>query len=228
MRILVVEDERAIADFVRRGLEAEGYSVDCAYDGDEGRRLALSGDFHLVVLDVMLPGTDGLSVLRELRRARPEIPVVMLTARGEIEDRIVGLDQGATDYVTKPFSFDELAARIRAHLRRPDQERATGLEAAGISLDLLTRRVRRGEEEVGLSTTEFDLLAYLMRHPGQVLSREQILSAVWGYDHDPGTNVVGVYVSYLRRKLDREGEPSAIETVRGAGYRLRARSGVQP
>jgi DNA-binding response OmpR family regulator len=224
MRILVVEDERAIADFVQRGLEAEGYSVTCAHDGEEGERLALSGAFHLVVLDVMLPGRDGFSVLRELRRRKPEIPVMMLTARGEIEDRIAGLDQGATDYLTKPFSFDELAARIRAHLRRPDQERATGLEAGGISLDLLSRKVRCNGEEIPLSTTEFDLLAYFMRHPGQVLSREQILSAVWGYDHDPGTNVVGVYISYLRRKLDRAVGPSPIETIRGAGYRLRARS----
>jgi DNA-binding response OmpR family regulator len=225
MRILVVEDERAIADFVKRGLEAEGYAVTCAHNGEEGERLALSGDFHLVVLDVMLPGRDGLSVLRSLRQEQPATPVVMLTARGEVEDRIAGLDQGATDYVTKPFSFDELAARIRAHLRRPDQGSPTALDVGDLSLDLLSRRVSRGGEEIPMSTTEFDLLTYFMRHPGQVLSREQILSAVWGYDHDPGTNVVGVYVSYLRRKLDRAGEESAVETIRGAGYRLRAQGG---
>jgi two-component system, OmpR family, response regulator len=223
MRILVIEDERAIADFVQRGLEAEGYAVTCAHDGEEGERLALSGDFHLIVLDVMLPGRDGLEVLGEVRRRRPEVPVVMLTARGEIEDKIAGLDQGATDYLTKPFSFDELAARIRAHLRKPDQAQSTGLKVGDLGLDLLTREVRRGDDEIRLSSTEFDLLAYFMRHPGQVLSREQILSAVWSYDHDPGTNVVGVYISYLRRKLDRDGEPSPIETMRGAGYRLRAR-----
>jgi DNA-binding response OmpR family regulator len=146
----------------------------------------------------------------------------MLTALGEIEDRVAGLDGGATDYMTKPFSFDELAARVRVHLRTPGQSGSTRLDVAGISLDLLSRKVELEGREVALSTTEFDLLAYLLRHPGQVLSREQILSGVWGYQHDPGTNVVGVYISYLRRKLDPEGVFNPIETVRGAGYRLRA------
>lgn len=220
MRILVIEDERAIADFIQRGLVAEGYSVSCAYDGDEGERLASTGDFHLVILDRMLPGRDGLSLLKELRRTRPSLPVIMLTARAEIEDRVEGLNAGATDYLAKPFSFDELAARVRAHLRKPSQSRATELKAAGITLDLLARRVEREGVEVQLSTTEFDLLAYLLRHTGQVLSREQILNAVWDYSHDPGTNVVGVYISYLRRKLEQPGKASPIETVRGAGYRV--------
>jgi DNA-binding response OmpR family regulator len=223
MRILVVEDEPAIADFLERGLEAEGYAVTCAQDGERGERLALTGDFHLLILDLMLPGRDGLSVLTSVKRERPEVPVILLTARGEIEDKVTGLDLGATDYLTKPFSFDELAARVRVHLRGPEQASPTRLQAGDIELSLLSRRVERAGVEVALSTREFDLLAYLMRHPGQVLSREQILSAVWGYDHDPGTNVVGVYVSYLRRKLGRAGEPSSIETVRGAGYRLRAK-----
>ncbi len=223
MRILVVEDEPAIADFLERGLEAEGYAVTCAHDGELGERLALAQDFGLLILDLMLPGRDGLSVLSSVKRAKPEVPVILLTARGEIEDKVTGLDLGATDYLTKPFSFDELAARVRAHLRGPEQVSPTRLQAGDIELDLLARRVERAGVEVALSTREFDLLAYFMRHRGQVLSREQILSAVWGYDHDPGTNVVGVYVSYLRRKLERAGEPSPIDTVRGAGYRLRAK-----
>jgi DNA-binding response OmpR family regulator len=221
MRILVVEDEPSIADFISRGLESEGYSVTRAADGDRGEALARSGEFDLVVLDVMLPGKDGFAVLEAVRQDEPALPVILLTARGEVEDRVTGLDLGADDYLTKPFAFDELAARIRTRLRRPAQAGSTRLEASGISVDLLSRRVELDGEQIPLSTTEFDLLTYLLRHPGQVLSREQILGAVWGYDHDPGTNVVGVYVSYLRRKLGRPGAPSPIETVRGAGYRLR-------
>jgi len=222
MRILVIEDEAAIADFLKRGFEAEGYSVACASDGEQGERQALGGDADLVILDRMLPGRDGLAVLDAIRRARPELPVILLTARGEIADRVEGLDRGATDYVPKPFSFEELVARVRAHLRRPDQAQPTALEAAGIHLDLLTRRVDRDGTEIHLSAKEFDLLAYLMRHAGQVLSREQILAAVWGYDHDPGTNVVQVYVGYLRRRLAAAGSPAPIETVRSVGYRLAA------
>ncbi len=220
MRILVVEDETAIADFVQRGLQAEGYSVAVASDGLDGERQALSGDVALVLLDVMLPGRDGLSVLRNIRREKPELPVIMLTARDAVEDTVAGLDTGATDYVTKPFSFDELTARIRAHLRRPAQTESTVLSAAGIEMDLLSRDVRYAGRSVRLSAREFELLAYFLRHPGQVLSREQILSAVWGYDFDPGTNVVEVYVGYLRRKLGSDGQPAPIETMRSVGYRL--------
>src|SRR5579884_2617953 len=214
MRILVVEDETAIADFVQRGLQAEGYSVAVASDGLDGERQALSGDVALVLLDVMLPGRDGLSVLRNIRREKPELPVIMLTARDAVEDTVAGLDTGATDYVTKPFSFDELTARIRAHLRRPAQAESTVLSAAGIEMDLLSRDVRYAGRSVRLSAREFELLAYFLRHPGQVLSREQILSAVWGYDFDPGTNVVEVYVGYLRRKLSTDDQPAPIETMR--------------
>ena len=221
MRILVVEDEIAIADFVQRGLEAEGYSVTCAYDGIEAERQALSNDIDLVVLDLMLPGRDGLSVLSRIRDRKPALPVVVLTARDAVEDKVAGLDGGATDYVTKPFSFDELTARIRAHLRRPTgQADSTVLDAAGIHVDLLSRDVTVGNRAIHLSAREFDLLAYFMRHPNQVLSREQILSAVWGYDFDPGTNVVEVYVGYLRRKLGTRGRPAPIETMRSVGYRL--------
>lgn len=220
MKILVIEDEAAIADFVARGLEAEGYAVKATGDGLEGEALFRSGDYDLVILDVMLPGRDGFSILEAMRSEGRDTPVIMLTARGEVEDRVAGLDSGANDYMTKPFAFDELAARVRARLRRPGQDEPTRLEAAGITIDLLSRRVERDGTEVKLSATEFDLLAYFMRHPGQVLSREQLLSAVWGFNHDPGTNVAGVYVSYLRRKLSAAGGEAPIETVRGAGYRL--------
>jgi DNA-binding response OmpR family regulator len=220
MKILVVEDETAIADFVQRGLEAEGYSVACEGDGPEGERHALNENVDLVVLDLMLPGRDGLTVLDTIRDQKPTLPVIVLTARDAIEDKVAGLDGGATDYVTKPFSFDELTARIRAHLRDPAQREPTTLDAAGIHVDLLTREVTLGEEAVHLSAREFDLLVYFMRHVGEVLSREQILSSVWGYDFDPGTNVVEVYVGYLRRKLAADGGPPRIETLRSVGYRL--------
>lgn len=220
MRILVVEDEAAIADFLQRGLQAEGHAVGCAYDGEEGERRALSEDVDLVILDVMLPGRDGFTILRTIRARKPGLPVIMLTARADVEDRVAGLDSGATDYVTKPFSFEELAARVRAHLRAPHQRDATTLEAAGIRLDLLSRRVERDGEPIRLSAKEFELLAYLLRNPERALSRQQILSAVWGYDFDPGTNVVEVYIRYLRRKLALPGRPAPIETVRSVGYRL--------
>jgi DNA-binding response OmpR family regulator len=220
MKILVVEDETAIADFVQRGLEAEGYSVACAGDGPEGERQALDGDPDLVVLDLMLPGRDGLSVLDSIRHSKPALPVIVLTARDTVEDKVAGLDGGAVDYVTKPFSFDELTARIRAHLREPAQAEGTTVDAAGIHVDLLSREVTLGEEAVHLSAREFDLLVFFMRHCDEVLSREQILSAVWGYDFDPGTNVVEVYVGYLRRKLAVSGGPARIETLRSVGYRL--------
>jgi DNA-binding response OmpR family regulator len=221
MKILVVEDETAIADFVQRGLEAEGYAVECAVDGNEGERQALKGDPDLVVLDLMLPGRDGLSVLDSIRAEKPALPVIVLTAKDTIEDKVAGLDGGAVDYVTKPFSFDELTARIRAHLREPaNGSEATTVDAAGIHVDLLSREVTLGNEAVHLSAREFDLLVFFMRHCDEVLSREQILSAVWGYDFDPGTNVVEVYVGYLRRKLAASGGPARIETLRSVGYRL--------
>ena len=220
MRILVAEDEPAIADFIERGLTAEGYAVTVATGGAEALRRALAEDYALMILDRMLPECDGLDVLAKLRPVKPSLPVIMLTARTEIDDRVAGLDAGAVDYVTKPFAFDELAARVRAHLRAPGPGAPTRLEALDIQLDLLSRRVTRAGTEVPLSAKEFDLLVYFVRHPGNVLSREQILSAVWGYSHDPGTNIVEVYVSYLRRKLRRPGSPAPIITVRSVGYRL--------
>jgi two-component system, OmpR family, response regulator len=220
MEILVVEDEAAIADFLRRGLEAEGYAVSVVADGVAGERLALAPGPDLVVLDRMLPGRDGVEVLAAIRRGRPALPVIMLTARAEVADRVEGLDLGATDYVTKPFSFEELLARIRARLRENGESAETSLEAGGIRLDLLTREASRGGAAVRLPERESALLAHLMRNAGRVCSREEILAAVWGYGHDPGTNVVQVYVGYLRRKLGLPGSPAPIETVRSAGYRL--------
>jgi DNA-binding response OmpR family regulator len=220
MRILVVEDEVSITDFLARGLEAEGHVVRCAADGIEGQRLAVESGVDLVILDRMLPGRDGLEVLAAIRAARPALPVILLTARDAVADRVEGLDRGATDYVTKPFSFDELAARVRAHLRQPAAEVATELEAGGVRLDLVTRRAERDGHSVRLSERESELLAHLMRHAGKVCTHREILAAVWGYDHDPGTNVVQVYIGYLRRRLSLPGSPAPIETVRSVGYRL--------
>lgn len=220
MEILVVEDEAGIADFLERGLRAEGYEVTVAGDGVAGARLALDPDVDLVVLDRMLPGIDGIEVLERVRRSRPLLPVIMLTAKGEVADRVEGFDSGATDYVTKPFAFEELLARIRARLRDgAATERA--IEAGGIRLDLINREARRDGVTTRLPEREADLLAYLIRNEGRVCTREELLSSVWGYDHDPGTNIVQVYVGYLRRKLARPDSPAPIETVRSVGYRLR-------
>jgi two-component system, OmpR family, response regulator len=218
--VLLIEDEPGIVDFVRRGLEAEGFTVAVEQDGVAGERTALRESFDMVVLDLMLPGRGGLQILRALRDAKPGLPVIVLTARGEVEDRVTGLEAGAADYLVKPFSLAELVARIRAQLRTAAEASATVIQGEDIEVNLLTRRVRRAGEAVPLSTTEFELLVYLLRHRGQVLSREQILSAVWGYEHDPATNIVDVYIGYLRRKLRRGESPAPIYTVRSVGYRL--------
>jgi DNA-binding response OmpR family regulator len=219
-RVLVIEDEPGILDFVSRGLEAEGFTVVGATDGGEGERLALGEGFDTVVLDLMLPTRSGMEILASLRQLRPSMPVLVLTARGDVEDRIAGLEAGAVDYLVKPFSLAELIARVRAQLRVFAQASSNTLSADGIELDLLTRRVRHDGVTVALSSTEFELLAHLLRHRGRVLSREQLLSSVWGYQHDPMTNVVDVYVGYLRRKLGTHERPAPIHTVRGVGYRL--------
>jgi DNA-binding response OmpR family regulator len=221
-RILVIEDEPGIVDFLERGLRSYGFDVESAGDGVAGTQRALEEPFDLVVLDLMLPLRGGLEVLEELRGTKPTLPVVVLTARGEVEDRVAGLDAGAIDYLTKPFSLTELAARIRAQLRSAAQAPATALTGGDVEMNLITREVRRAGVPVRLSTTEFELLSYLLRNTGRVLSREQILRAVWGYEYDPGTNVVDVYVGYLRRKLRREGERDPIVTVRSVGYRFDA------
>jgi DNA-binding response OmpR family regulator len=220
--ILVIEDEPGIVDFLERGLGAHGFEVISAADGERGIERALTEEVDLVVLDMMLPGRTGIQVLERLRTAKPALPVIVLTALNEIEHRVAGLDAGAADYLSKPFSLNELAARIRAQLRMAAQMPQTKLTGGRVEIDLLTREVRRDGQLVRLSTTEFELLTYLMRNAGHVLTREQILRAVWGYDYDPGTNVVDVYVGYLRRKL-RNGESGApISTIRSVGYRFDA------
>jgi DNA-binding response OmpR family regulator len=223
MRILVIEDELTLAGFIEQSLQADGYAVAVRHDGPSGEAAALTGDYALVLLDLTLPGKDGLVVLATIRERMPELPVIALTARTAIEQRVEGLDRGANDYVTKPFSFEELLARVRAHLRAPDQRQSSVLEAGGISVDLRTRRVERDGREAQLTAREFEVLTFLMRHPDQVLSREQILNGVWGFDFDPGTKVLEVYIGYLRRKLVGDNGADPIETVRNVGYRLRAR-----
>jgi DNA-binding response OmpR family regulator len=218
--ILVIEDEPGIVDFLQRGLSSYGYDVLTAADGVTGTEKALAEPIDLVVLDMMLPGRSGMQVLASIKDAKPAVPVIALTARGEIDDRIAGLDAGLVDYLTKPFSLRELAARIRAQLRAASEIPATTITGGGIELDLLSRQVRRDGELVRLSSTEFELLHYLMRNGGRVLSREQILRAVWGYEYDPGTNVVDVYIGYLRRKLRRGEQRAPIVTVRTVGYRF--------
>jgi len=215
-RILIAEDEAGISSFLERGLRSSGFTTTVVEDGTSALSLARTGAFDLLLLDLGLPIRDGLSVLEELRRSGSKLPVVVLTARSEVRDTVEGLDLGADDYVTKPFRFEELLARIRARLRREGDVEETELRAAGATLDLRTRRVTVGDREVELSAREFALAEVFFRNAGQVLSREQLLSLVWGYDRDPGSNVVDVYVGYLRKKL---GEGS-ITTVRGMGYRL--------
>jgi DNA-binding response OmpR family regulator len=222
MRILVIEDDRALAGFIEQSLRADGYAVAVCHDGPSGEAAALTGDYALVLLDLTLPGKDGLDVLGSVRARVPDLPVIALTARAAIEQRVAGLDRGANDYVTKPFSFEELLARVRSQLRSPGQREASVLDTAGIRMDLRTRRVQRNGSDVQLTAREYEVLGYLMRHPDQVLSREQILNAVWGFDFDPGTKVLEVYVGYLRRKLATGGDTDPIETVRNVGYRLRA------
>ena len=223
--ILVIEDEPGIVDFLQRGLSSYGYDVSTALDGVHGTSKALDESPDLVVLDMMLPGRSGLEVLASIRESKPALPVIALTARGDLDDRVAGLDAGLVDYLTKPFSLRELAARIRAQLRAASETPSTTLAGGDIELDLLTRQVRRQGQSVRLSTTEFELLAYLIRNSNRVLSREQILRAVWGYDYDPGTNVVDVYVGYLRRKLRRGESHAPIVTVRTVGYRFDADAG---
>jgi DNA-binding response OmpR family regulator len=217
--ILVVEDEPGIVDFVQRGLRIQGFEVACELDGESGLEHALDPEVELVVLDLMLPRLSGTEVLQRLHIARPTLPVIVLTARGEVEDRIAGLDAGAVDYLVKPFSVAELAARVRAQLRSSGRD-ATTIRSGDLQVDLISRQVTVGDRAVRLSSTEFELLVYLMQNRPQVLTREQILRAVWGYDHDPGTNVVEVYIGYLRRKLSTPTARVPIITVRSVGYRF--------
>ncbi|GHH01879.1 response regulator transcription factor [Streptomyces lanatus] len=218
-RILIVEDEERIASFVEKGLRSNGFTTTVVGDGEAAYEYAVTGAFDLVVLDIGLPGRDGFTVLRELREARVTVPVIVLTARDSVRDTVAGLEGGADDWMTKPFRFEELLARVRLRLRTAARApEVTVLRSGTLTLDLRTRRARAGERTVDLTSREFVLLELFLRHPGQVLSREQILSHVWGYDFDPGSNIVDVYVRALRKKLG----PQQVETVRGMGYRLPA------
>ena len=217
-RILIAEDEPRIASFLEKGLKANGFTTSVATDGHDALFMSRSGEFDLLVLDLGLPGKDGLDVLRDLRAKDTGLPVIILTARDGVQDTVIGLEGGADDYVTKPFSFDELLARVRVRLRGERAPEETVLRAGDMALDLRTRTARVADKTVELSAREFTLAETFFRHAGQVLSREQLLSHVWGYDYDPGSNVVDVYVGYLRKKLGGK----SIKTVRGMGYRLEA------
>jgi two-component system, OmpR family, response regulator len=224
MRVLVVEDDVKMASLLRRGLLEEGLAADVARTGDDALWMAEATEYDAIVLDVMLPGADGFEVCRRLRESGRWSPVLMLTARDAVEDRVAGLDAGADDYLTKPFSFAELLARLRALARRAPLERPTVLEAGDLRLDPATRRAWRGDVEIGLSAKEFALLETFMRRPGEVLSRYQLLEHCWDYGYENRSNVVDVYVRYLREKIDRPFGRKSLETVRGAGYRFRGES----
>ncbi len=220
MKVLVIEDEKKIASFIRRGLEEQGFAVDLCGNGDEGFTLATTRHYDAVVLDIMLPGRDGLSILRQLRERKAPVPVVLLTARSALNERLEGLNLGADDYLTKPFFIEELVARLHAVMRRAGGEQSSILQAGDLTVNLLTREVRRDDEKVELTAREFSLLTYLMRSPGRVLTRTQICEHVWNYQFDPGTNLVDVYVQRVRKKIGDDPKQPLIETVRGVGYRF--------
>src|SRR5579862_1339936 len=220
MRILVVEDDSPLASFVHKGLEAEHYAVDVAADGEQARQMALESDYDLMILDLNLPRLDGISVLRSLRPRKPSLPVLVLTARSRIEDRVLALDSGADDYLIKPFSFIELAARVRALLRRRPGTAGTVLRVGDLELDRSSRRVERAGRRVELTSKEFALLEYLMRNSGRRVTRAMIVEHVWNLSFDTSTNIVDVYINYLRKKIDGEHTPHLIHTVRGVGYEL--------
>ncbi|MDP3804388.1 MAG: response regulator transcription factor [Candidatus Omnitrophota bacterium] len=221
MRILVIEDEKKIADFIRRGLKEEGYAVDAAYDGEQGQFLAKTNTYDLILLDLMLPRIDGLTLCGNLKKEGIAIPIIMLTAKDTVEDKVAGLDAGADDYITKPFVFEELLARVRAVLRKKGSKEATKLEVEGLKLDLITHRVTRQDKEIILTAKEYALLEYLMRNAGSIVTRTMISEHVWDIDFDTFTNVIDVYINYLRNKIDTGQKKKLIHTIRGRGYTLK-------
>ena len=221
MRILVVEDEKKVAKFLQQGLEEEHYSVDIAYDGERGAFLASSEAYDLVVLDILLPRKDGVRIVKELREKRLSVPVLMLTAKSAVEDRVEGLDSGADDYLTKPFAFSEFLARVRSLLRRGASEKSTTLKVADLQLDTVTHKAKRGEKIIDLTAKEYALLEYFMRNSNRVLTRTIIAEHIWNYNFDTGTNVIDVYVNHLRGKVDGDEEKKLIHTIRGVGYILK-------
>ena len=222
MRILVVEDERRLSGIIKRGLLEEGYSVDTAYDGEEGEYFAGSVQYDVVILDIMLPKKDGIEVCRELRLKKINFPILMLTAKDSVEDRVAGLDAGADDYLVKPFAFNELLARVRALLRREAFSKSPRLEVGDLVMDVVTREVWRGQRSIKLTSKEYAILEYFMRHPNMLITRTMLEEHAWDYEFDSMSNVIDVYIRRLRRSIDERGRDSLIETVRGAGYRLRA------
>jgi DNA-binding response OmpR family regulator len=218
MRILVVEDEKKAASFIRRAMQAEGFAVDAVHNGEDALAVLQTTPYDSVVLDIMLPGRDGLSVLRELRSKQNKVPVILLTARGQVEERIDGLNAGADDYLPKPYALGELVARVRALVRRGSETKAVVLRLADLSVDTVAREVKRGERAIDLSAREYRLLEYLLRSQGRVCGRMQILEKVWDYDFDPGTNLVDVYVRRVRDKVDAGFPNPLLHTVRGVGY----------
>jgi DNA-binding response OmpR family regulator len=221
MRILVVEDSRRLAGIIRRGLQEEAYTVDNAYDGEEAQYMAETTPFDLIILDIMLPKKDGLTVCRELRAKKVNTLVLMLTAKDTVEDRVLGLDAGADDYLIKPFAFNELLARVRALLRREGLVKTSKLQVGDLAMDVLTRDVWRGDRKIELTAKEYAILEYFMRRPNVVVTRTMLGESVWDYEFDGISNIIDVYVRRLRRKLDVDGQGSLIQTLRGAGYRLR-------
>ncbi len=221
MRILVVEDEKKTASFIRKALQTEGFAVDACGNGEDALAAAGTTPFDVIVLDIMLPGRDGLSVLRLLRELGSKIPVLLLSARGEVNERVEGLNAGADDYLPKPFELAELVARVRALTRRSGETKSTLLRVADLTLDTLTHKAQRGTSTIELTAREYRLLEHLMRSPGRLCGRMMILEKVWDYDFDPGTNLVDVYVRRLREKIDADFEPKLLHTVRGAGYMLK-------
>ena len=221
MRVLVVEDEKKTASFVRKALQAEGFAVDVCHNGEEALAATRSTPFDVIVLDIMLPGRDGLSVLRQLRDRKNAMPVLLLSARGEVNERVEGLNLGADDYLPKPFELTELVARVRALTRRSGENKSTLLRVADLTLDTLTRQAQRAGTNIELTTREYRLLEFLMRSAGRLCGRMMILEKVWDYDFDPGTNLVDVYIRRLREKIDANFEPKLLQTVRGSGYVLK-------
>ena len=218
MRILLVEDEKKLASFIRRGLREKKYAVDVAYDGNEGLFLASVNQYDLIILDIMLPNKDGISVCRELREKEKDVAILLLTARDDVQDKIAGLDSGADDYLTKPFAFGELLARVRALIRRKENVKTTRLKVADLELDQLTHKVTRAGKAIELTGTEYALLEYLMLNAGQVVTRTMISEHVWGDDFDTFSNVINVYINYLRKKIDSRFAKKLIHSIRGTGY----------
>ena len=221
MRILVVEDERRLCNIIKRGLMEEGYAVDTAYDGEDGESLAETVPYDLIVLDIMLPKKDGIEVCRKLRLKGVNAPILMLTAKDTVEDKVKGLDAGADDYLIKPFAFGELLARVRALLRREGFSKSPSLQVGDLVMDILTREVWRGQRRIELTNKEYVILEYFMRHPNMVITRTMLEEHIWDYDFDSMSNLIDVYIRRLRCKIDEKGQASLIQTMRGAGYRLR-------